>query len=97
MKELFDIHVVLATASDMDDVHDDPEAAAEQLNVILHLVYDRANEEESPQRIEKIAHHCWEIWARNPQLTEIDEEELVDWVDHTLATWDDADFDDNVY
>jgi hypothetical protein len=39
MKHFVDIHTILSTAQDMDDIHDEPEAASDKLNEVLHLVY----------------------------------------------------------
>ncbi|WP_137166945.1 hypothetical protein [Salinimonas lutimaris] len=91
MKDNVDIHVVLATINDMDDRFDDPEEASERLNFILHAVYDRAEDDIETGRLEQILHYAWEQWARNDSLLDIEDDELLDWVDHTLATWDDAD------
>lgn len=91
MKQNVDIHVILATSQDMEDYHDDPYEAAEQLNFILHGIYDRAGDDVDTSWLEKLLHFCWETWHQDPNLSEIDEEELLDWVDQQLATWDDAD------
>ena len=91
MKDSVDIHVVLATTNDMDERHEDPAEAAERLNFILHAVYDRAEEDIETERLERILHYTWEQWQQNRSLLEIEDDELLDWVDHTLATWDDAD------
>lgn len=91
MKELVDIHVALATAEDMD-VFDDEQAeeAAEQLNVILHMLYDKVDDDVEVQKLEDMIQHCWENWRENPDLLAIDPFDLSDWVDQLLATWDDA-------
>ncbi|QPG07069.1 hypothetical protein IT774_08205 [Salinimonas marina] len=91
MKDSVDIHVVLATTNDMDERHEDPSEAAERLNFILHAMYDRAAEDIETERLERILHYTWEQWQQNRSLLEIEDDELLDWVDHTLATWDDAD------
>ena len=91
MKQNVDIHVALATFADMEDYHDDPDGAAEQLNLILHLMYDRADEDIDTQRLEKLLGLVWETWHQDLHLVDLDEGELLDWVDHQLATWDDAD------
>jgi len=39
-------------------------------------------------------HYAWESWQQDKHLLEIDDDELLDWVDHTLATWDDASNDE---
>ena len=90
MKSSVDIHVVLSTFEDMEDFHDDPDEASERLNFILHAVYDSAEEDIETQRLEQILHYAWESWQQDRHLLEIDDDELLDWVDHTLATWDDA-------
>ena len=94
MKYNVDIHVVLSTFEDMDDFHDDPDEASERLNFILHAMYDRADEDIETERLEKLLHHVWESWQQDSHLLEIDDDELLDWVDHTLATWDDANNDE---
>lgn len=94
MKDNVDIHVVLATPEDMDDHHSDPHEAAERLNFILHAMYDKADEDIDTGRLERILHYTWEEWHQNASLLDIDDDELLDWVDHTLATWDDASNDE---
>ncbi|MCC2604375.1 hypothetical protein [Planctobacterium marinum] len=91
MKEFFDIHVVLATAEDMD-VFDEEQAeeAAEQLNTILHLLYDKADEDIPVEQLENMVQHVWENWREDADLLSIDAQDLSDWVDQLLATWDDA-------
>lgn len=91
MKQNVDIHVVLATFADMEDYHDDPDSASEQMNLILHMMYDRAEDEIETHRLEKLLGLVWETWHQDPNLCDLDEGELLDWVDHQLATWDDAD------
>ncbi len=66
----------------MEDFHDDPDEASERLNFILHAVYDNAEEDIETQRLEQILHYAWESWQQDK------------WVDHTLATWDDASNDE---
>ncbi|GGW88483.1 hypothetical protein [Alteromonas halophila] len=95
MKHSVDIHVVLATINDMEDFHDDPEEASERLNFILHAIYDRADDDIETLRLEKLLHFAWETWHEDQSLSEIDDDELLDWVDHALATWDDADNNDH--
>ncbi|GEA11082.1 hypothetical protein [Alteromonas sp. KUL49] len=91
MKYNVDIHVVLSTYEDMEDMHDDPDEASERLNFILHAIYDRAEDDIETSRLEKILQFTWENWQQDKLLLDIDDDELLDWVDHTLATWDDAD------
>lgn len=94
MKSLLDIHVVLATAQDMEFWDELAEEAADKLNVILHMTYDLADEDIETGRLERILQYIWENWREDSYLLEIDEVDLQDWVDHLLATWDDADHEE---
>jgi hypothetical protein len=88
MKHFVDIHVVLSTAEDMDDVHDSPSAASENLNSILHMIYDAADDDIPSQELENILSFAWEHWHQDKHLSDIEVDDLVDWVDHLLNTWD---------
>ena len=89
MKDMVDVHVVLATAEDMEFWDDLAEEAAEKLNIILHMLYDNADEDIAVSSLENMFQHIWENWREDSHLLEIDDEDLRDWVDHLLATWDD--------
>lgn len=90
MKHMVDIQVVLATWEDMEDVFEEPDEAAERLNTVLHMVYDQAEEDIETERLEKILAHTWSIWHQDDNLLYVNDDDLLDWVDHLLATWDDA-------
>lgn len=91
MKELVDIQVVLATPDDMDVFDEEnAEVAADMLNVILHMLYDRVDEDIETETLENMIQHCWDTWLEDPQLVSLDEIDLSDWVDQLIATWDDA-------
>lgn len=90
MKQLVDIHTMLSTPDDMEDVHDDPYEASEKLNVILHLVFDRIDEDDDVEKIHSIIEKTWERWHLDDYLLDIEVDDLVDWVDHLLRTWDDS-------
>lgn len=90
MKDFVDIHVLLSTPDDMEDVHEDPYEASEKLNTILHLVFDHINEDEEVETIHRIIEKTWEHWHLESYLLEIEVDDLVDWVDHLLSTWDDS-------
>lgn len=93
MKSLIDIQVVLATPEDMDDWEDEAAEAADKLNVILHMVYDLADDDIETSRLENVLQYIWENWREDTYLMEIEETDLHDWVDQLLATWDDAEHD----
>lgn len=92
MKDNVDIYVALATLEDVEDYHDEAEEALDKLNTILHLLYDKADEEIETERLEKMINYTWETWLRDPHLVALDEDEMLDWVDQTLASWDDAQY-----
>lgn len=91
MKEFVDIQVALATAEDMDVFGDEhAEEAAEQLNTVLHMLYDKADEDIQTSDLEQMIQQVWDTWREDRQLLSIDPQDLSDWVDQLLATWDDA-------
>ena len=91
MKDLVDIHVVLATPEDMEDEWgEQAEEASERLNVLLHMAYDRADEDINVSALENLLQFIWENWRTDKHLLDIDDVDLSDWVDHLLATWDDV-------
>lgn len=91
MKHFIDIHTLLSTAEDMEDLHDDPYEASDKLNTVLHLVYDKVEDDISSSELEKIIAFTWEHWHQDRHLLEIEVDDLVDWVDHLLLTWGDSD------
>lgn len=90
MNPLIDVHTVLATPADLEDWHASPDDAAENLNLMLHRVAQLCDEDLSANRFEKICQQVWEHWCNDSQLAEIDEIDLLDWVDQQLASWDDV-------
>lgn len=89
MKNLLDVQVVLATEEDLDVWEEQAEEATEKFNMILHMLYDRADDDIEVSRLENLFQHIWENWREDSHLLEIDDVDLRDWVDHLLATWDD--------
>lgn len=90
MKTLIDIHVVLATPADMEVWEDQAEMAADRLNDLLFMLYDRAEDDTPTERLENQIQKVWEVWHEDEHLLDIDPQDLSDWVDQLLATWDDA-------
>ncbi|MCV2884137.1 hypothetical protein OE749_05480 [Aestuariibacter sp. AA17] len=92
MKHFVDIQVVLSTPDDLDYWDELAYEASEKLNTILHMLYDRADEDIPTAKLENMLQHVWESWREDGLLLDIDDEDLLDWVDQLLATWDDEDF-----
>lgn len=93
MKELIDIHTVLSTPEDMEDNHDNPDEASDALNMILHTIYQNVDNDINITTLENMLQKAWEFWHKEQQLTDIDDDDLRDWVDQMLATWDDSDLE----
>tara|TARA_R110002167_G_scaffold67802_1_gene191514 strand:+ start:725 stop:1012 length:288 start_codon:yes stop_codon:yes gene_type:complete len=89
VKHTIDIQVVLATVEDMDFWDDRADEATDRMNTILHLLYDKADEDINSTSLENMIQYIWENWREDAHLLDIDEDDLYDWVDQLLATWDD--------
>ena len=89
MKIMIDIQVVLATVEDMDFWDDRAGEATDRMNTILHMLYDKADEDINTTSLENMIQYIWENWREDAHLLDIDEDDLYDWVDQLLATWDD--------
>jgi hypothetical protein len=89
VKHTIDIQVVLATVEDMDFWDDRASEAMDRLNTILHMLYDKAHEDINSTSLENMIQYIWENWREDAHLLDIDEDDLYDWVDQLLATWDD--------
>ena len=89
MKHTIDIQVVLATVDDMDFWDERASEAMDRLNTILHMLYDKAHEDINSTSLENMIQYIWENWREDAHLLDIDEDDLYDWVDQLLSTWDD--------
>jgi hypothetical protein len=89
VKHTIDIQVVLATAVDMDFWDEQVEEATDRFNSILHMLYEKADEDIDSTTLENMIQYIWENWREDSHLLDIDEDDLYDWVDQLLATWDD--------
>ena len=81
MKNMIDIQVVLATVEDMDFWEDRADEATDRMNTILHLLYDKADEDINVTSLENMIQYIWENWREDAHLLDIDEDDLYDWVD----------------
>ena len=86
---MVDIQVVLATVDDMDFWEDRAYEATDRLNTILHMLYDKAGDDINSHSLENMIQYIWENWREDAHLLDIDEDDLYDWVDQLLASWDD--------
>ena len=86
---MVDIQVVLATVDDMDFWEDRAYEATDRLNTILHMLYDKAGDDINSHSLENMIQYILENWREDAHLLDIDEDDLYDWVDQLLASWDD--------
>ncbi|AEE23208.1 hypothetical protein [Paraglaciecola chathamensis] len=89
MKSSIDIHVALATLDDMEFWDDNAEEAMDRFNALLHMLYDNADEDIDTTSLENMIQYIWENWRNDSHLLDIDDDDLFDWVDQLLSTWDD--------
>lgn len=81
MDNEFQIHPYLVSVADMEEFEDEAELAADQLNSMLHAAAGQANTRHwsDKQAIELVEELCF-IWFREPSLTELDSDEIEDYV-----------------
>ncbi|QHJ10351.1 hypothetical protein FX988_00563 [Paraglaciecola mesophila] len=89
MKSSVDIHVALATLDDMEFWDENAEEAMDRFNALLHMLYDNADEDIDTVSLENMIQYIWENWRNDSHLLDIDDDDLFDWVDQLLSTWDD--------
>ncbi|RUO31799.1 hypothetical protein CWE12_02015 [Aliidiomarina sedimenti] len=81
MLDEFVVHPYLVTVADMDEFEEEAELAADQLNGMLHCAVAQGESREwtHAQIIELIEELCF-IWFREPALTELESDEIDDYV-----------------
>lgn len=89
MKELIDIHVVLATPADFEQWEEEASEAADKLNIIIYALYDAVDDDIDVGEFERMLQHVWEIWSVDQQILQIDDADFVSWVSEMLNSWDD--------
>lgn len=89
MKELIDIHVVLATAADFEQWEEEAPEAADKFNIIIYALYDAVDDDIDVGEFERMLQHVWEIWSVDQQILQIDDADFVSWVSEMLNSWDD--------
>lgn len=81
MHNEFQVHPYLVTVADMEAFEDEAELAADQLNLMLHSAATQATAKHwsEAEIIELIEELCF-IWFREPSLTDLDSDEMDDYV-----------------
>ena len=88
MKELIDLHVVLATPADFDQWEEEAEEAADKFNIIIYALFDAVEDDIKPEVFEAMLQHVWEVWSVDQQILQIDDADFVVWVNEMLNGWD---------
>lgn len=77
----FQIHPYLVSVADMEEFESEAELAADQLNTMLHSAAAQGqNREWSDEHIIELIEELCFIWFREPSLTELEADEIDDYV-----------------
>lgn len=81
MDNEFQVHPYLVSIDDMEAFEEEAELAADQLNLMLHSAVAQGNNRQWNEAyiIELIEELCF-IWFREPALTELESDEIDDYV-----------------
>ena len=88
MKELIDLHVVLATPEDFEQWEEEAGEAADKFNIIVYALYDAIDDDILLSEFERMIQHVWEVWSVDQQILQIDDADFASWVKEMLASWD---------
>lgn len=81
----FDIYAYLVSRQDMVFFDDDSEAAADQLNEMLHLVATYMEEDDTLEQLEEVIRRTLFEWIENDELLEIDSDDMQAYIQEQLA------------
>ncbi|NTS76065.1 hypothetical protein HR060_04215 [Catenovulum sp. SM1970] len=85
MKEFVEIHDFLASPSSLSDWHEDAELAADNLNIALHFIYERSDENIDANRLAELLENAFVLLSQNEYLSEFENtDEISDWVEQYL-------------
>ncbi|RZQ56825.1 hypothetical protein CWI82_05955 [Pseudidiomarina tainanensis] len=91
----FDIYAYLVSYSDMRFFEGDEEAAADQLNEMLHYIVDYSEADDSIEQLEEVVRRVLFEWIENPELLGLDSEEMQAYIMEQLADVRQQDFDED--
>ena len=91
----FDIYAYLVSRQDMIFFDDDAEAAADQLNEMLHYVATYMEEDDSLEQIEEVVRRTLFEWIENDELLEIDSDDMQAYILEQLADVRQQELDDD--
>ncbi|SDB03885.1 hypothetical protein SAMN02927930_00156 [Pseudidiomarina indica] len=91
----FDIQTYLVSQSDMTFFEGEEEVAADQLNEMLHYIVDYSAAEDSLEQLEEVVRRVLFEWIENPDLLELDSEEMQIFIHDQLADVRQQEFNDD--
>ncbi|MBA3987562.1 hypothetical protein [Aliidiomarina maris] len=96
MESNFQIHPYLVSVADMEEFEDEAELAADQLNLMLHNAAEQASAQDwSEDHIVELIEELCFIWFREPSLTELDSDEIEDYVSSVVRRMEQQRDDEN--
>lgn len=91
----FDIYAYLVSRQDMVFFDDDAEAAADQMNEMLHYVAAYMEEDDSLEQLEEVIRRTLFEWIENDELLEIDSDDMQAYILEQLADVRQQELDDD--
>jgi L-asparaginase/Glu-tRNA(Gln) amidotransferase subunit D len=91
----FDIYAYLVSRQDMVFFDDDAEAAADQLNEMLHYVAAYMEEDDTLEQLEEVIRRTLFEWIENDELLEIDSDDMQTYILEQLADVRQQELDDD--
>lgn len=91
----FDIYTYLVSQSDMLFFEGNEEAAADQMNEMLHYIGDYAEADDSLEQLEEVVRRVLFEWIENSELLELESDEMQAYIMEQLADVRQQEFDND--
>lgn len=88
MKEFVVIHDFLVSEAVVGDWDGQEDAVAENLNQIYHTLYDLAESDINAEQLTDLLELVWHHWISQPELADIEDEDIYDWCRNVLENRD---------
>lgn len=84
MKEFVDIHDFLVSEQVVGDWDGQETLVAEKLNEFYHTMYQLADDDIDTELLTQLLEVIWHHWIGQPELADIEPDEIYDWCNHVL-------------
>lgn len=91
----FDIYAYLVSNVDMRFFEGEEEAATDQMNEMLHYIGEFSDAEDTIEQLEEVVRRTLFDWIENPELLELDSEEMQAYIMEQLADVRQQEFNDD--